>query len=69
MGPGPSRLITEGSQGGMNQLAGFGVVEPLWKSQLRLLLFLLLSVIWRRVFLFFLSEPGRDASRGDQLSW
>ena len=68
MGPGPRRLITEGSQGGMNQLAGFGVVEPLWKSQLRLLLFLLLSVIWRRVFLFFLSEPGRDASRGYQLS-
>jgi hypothetical protein len=70
MSPEPASLSSQKRRlaGGMDQLAGFGIVEPLCKSQFRLLLFLLRSASWFRSFLFFrLFEPGRDASQGDQL--
>jgi len=67
MGPEPSRFEAAARRRD-GSARRFRIVEPLCKSQFRLLLFLLPSAIWRRVFLFFLSEPGRDASRGYQLS-
>jgi len=46
----------------MDQLAGFGIVEPFVQWQFCLLLFLLRSAARFRSFLFFrLFEPGRDA--------